>query len=113
MNHSEERLTSAFKDLAAEAPPGAPVELGRQIKELFREHHTRRRRRRVTASGLAVAACLATIGLFLLKGNGLLLKQPNPPSPEARDSTNLSGQADSGTPKQDEPDRPVVPRTQA
>jgi len=110
MNHSEERLTSAFKDLAAEAPPGAPVELGRQIKDLFREHHTRRRRMRVLASGLAAAACLATIGLFLLKGNSVLTKQPpNPPSPEARDSTNPSGQPGSGTPKEDEPGRPVLP----
>jgi hypothetical protein len=103
MNHSEERLSGAFKDLAAQGPQGAPAELRGQLTESLRKRHLFRTRMRAIASACAVAACLGVITWLSLKGNNLFLKQSsNPPLASVPESTgppaltNSDGLPDSG-----------------
>lgn len=63
MNRPEDRLSNAFKYLAADAPKSAPTELGVMLKESFRRRQVRRKRLRVYTSA-ALLACTA-LALFV------------------------------------------------
>ena len=57
MNSSDEILSEALRELAADSPRGAPPEVGVRVKGAFALHHARRRRNRI-AFAVGVAACL-------------------------------------------------------
>ncbi len=57
MNSSDEILSEALRELAADSPRGAPAEVGIRVKGAFALHHARRRRNRI-AFAVGVAACL-------------------------------------------------------
>jgi hypothetical protein len=83
MNHPEDRLSSAFRDLAAEAPRGAPAGLGLTLKNSFRRHHARRRRvRAYTVASLS--ACVIFSFLFVVtRGPSTSPQAPGDSSTEA------------------------------
>jgi len=65
MNQSEERLSSALRELAASSRQGASPELGMTLKDAFRHHHGQRRRAlrvRVTL----LCACVAVLAASFL-----------------------------------------------
>ena len=66
MNQSDERLSSALRELAACSRQHASPEVGVQLKDAFRRHHMRRRNiRRARIAVIAVCfAVLATIPFF-------------------------------------------------
>lgn len=115
MNHSEERLSKAFRDLAAQAPSGAPAELGVKLKDSLRRHHIRRRRGRILASAVALAVCLVFAALLASKGNGFFFnRDADAPSAGIKDSTGLPKVAISQPPSNPDPNsirqEPVAPQ---
>lgn len=115
MNHSEERLSKAFRDLAAQAPSGAPTELGVKLKDSLRRHHIRRRRVRVLASAVALAVCLVCATLLLSNGNGFFFnRDADAPSAGIKDPTGLPKVATSQPPSPVNPGsnrrEPVAPQ---
>ena len=71
MNHSDERLSSALRELAAASRQGASPELGTTLKDTFRRYHVRRRRT-VRIRIALVCLCLAALaGSLLLRKSGM------------------------------------------
>src|SRR5262249_41293467 len=67
MNHFEERLTAALRELAASSRQAASLELGSALTDAVWRHHNRQRRIR-RARIAAIAICLAALAaLPLLK----------------------------------------------
>lgn len=65
MNHSEKRLTTALRELAASSRQGASPELEPTLRDAFRRHHARRRVRRARIAAIVVClAALATLPLL-------------------------------------------------
>jgi hypothetical protein len=80
LKQPEERLSAALRELAASSGQGPSPELGVMLKDAFRHHHVRRRRRL-----LRTHLALLTICLAALTGSLLLWKTPtqNPSAPVA------------------------------
>lgn len=60
MSRSQDNLLQALRGLAAEAPRGAPPELGIKLLSAFERHHARRRRNRMAlVAGLATSLVIS------------------------------------------------------
>src|SRR5215471_14567032 len=65
MNQSEERLSSALRELASYSKQCASAELGMALKDAFRRHHAQRRRA-VRIRVTLLCACVAALAGSLL-----------------------------------------------
>jgi hypothetical protein len=74
MNHSEDKVFRAFRDLSANAPKNAPAELGANLKCAFRRHHNRRKRIRAIGTIATLAACIALVAFVTVKETRLFVK---------------------------------------
>lgn len=67
MNQSEQKLSSALRELASCSRQGASPELGLALKDEFRRHHARRRRAFRVRITLICLCVTGLAGFFLLK----------------------------------------------
>jgi hypothetical protein len=82
MNSSDNRLSTALRELAAEAP-SAPPELAARLNAAFARHRAFRRRKQVAFSAL-VAACLALASFWMFAARnsaGQMQVTQGPPAP--------------------------------
>ncbi|HEY6970447.1 MAG TPA: hypothetical protein VJA94_14665 [Candidatus Angelobacter sp.] len=71
MNRSDERLSSALRELAEGSRQGASPELGTTLKDAFRRHHIRRRRVRA-ARIVVIAICFVMLAAVPLLRKAVL-----------------------------------------
>lgn len=94
MNHSEDRLSQAFRDLAAEAPQRAPAALGVRLQDSFRKHHIRRRRVRLFTGVSVLAACVVLAFVFVsLRHRSISHRTTIDGTMSARDTSHQDNQA--------------------
>ena len=79
MNHSEERLTKAFRNLADTSQRSASPETGTGLKDAFRRHHARRRRMlRLRVAALLICVSLP-MGLLVFRKTTVRVASSTPP----------------------------------
>jgi hypothetical protein len=98
MNEQDELISKAFEDLAERTPRGAPPEIGVRLREAFRTHHARLRRRRLMVSTAAAAFGLcAAVAVLVLFRAGPSVSRPGAPENNrpgsAAPENNLAGSA--------------------
>ncbi len=65
-NPSEALLSSALNRLASGSPKGAPDEIGGSLLREFRQHHRRRRQKRMALVG-SIAACILAVAVLVVQ----------------------------------------------
>jgi hypothetical protein len=66
MNQPENRMSDAMRRLNAMAPQGAPPALGDTLKDEFRRHHARRRRKQAVGFSLLAACLVVSVALSVI-----------------------------------------------
>jgi hypothetical protein len=94
MNQTEKRLSDALRRLGALAPDGAPTALGDILKDEFRRHHVRRRRKRAAQISLLAACLVASVALSIIlrprsSNTGAGHEHPQTPQPSQPVSAGL------------------------
>jgi len=79
MNRSDEKLTAALRDLAANSRQSASAELGAAVKQGFHRHHAHRRRVRNTYVA-AIVVCLAFLAALPFVRKSSLASHDNQPT---------------------------------
>ncbi len=103
MNPSEDKLSKALRELAADSPQNAPEELRVRLTHAFIRHHQRRRLvRSVTLAGMA-ACLLMGLALWLTRKNSsppsIAVQPPQSIQPAAKIAPGTQEQAKLHAPK--------------